>query len=214
MSASGYNVDGVRNFQQGQHQTAIQKFQQALAADPGNSDSYYNLAATLHDWGRRAGDASLLQQAEGLYHQCLDINPDHVDCHRGLAVLLVDTKRPQSAFTLLERWVARSRVSDARVELARLHEEFGDGDAARRYLADALEVDATNPRAWSAMGRLREQEGQYAQALANYRHAYNLNNFQPGVQQRITQLQRLVARSNTLPTEPQTAGRPSRWVPR
>ncbi len=82
MSATGQNVDGVRYFQQGQHQAAIQKFQQALATNPSNADSYYNLGATLHETGRQSGDQAMLQQAEGLYHQCLDLSPDHVDCHR------------------------------------------------------------------------------------------------------------------------------------
>jgi tetratricopeptide (TPR) repeat protein len=191
MSASGHNVDGVRNVQFGNYQAAIQDFQQALLADPNNADAYYNLAAIYHELGRKNSDQNLLQQAEGLYHQCLDRNSDHAECHRGLAVLLVQTDRAESAFTLLERWATRSqRLADPRIELARLYEEFGDQDSATRHLTDALDAEPHNARAWTALANLREKRGELAQALSNYQHAYNLNRLQPGVAHRIAQLQR------------------------
>ncbi|MEM8679115.1 MAG: tetratricopeptide repeat protein [Planctomycetota bacterium] len=190
MSAVGKNVSGVRDYQQGQYHSAIQRFQQALAADPNNADAYYNLAATYYALGKYQGDQGLMNQAEGLYHQCLDLEPNHVECHRGLAGLLVDTNRPESAFTLLKRW-AMQNPSDpsARIELARLYEEFGDDDSAIQHLSDALHVDANDHRAWAALGRLREERGEHAQALSNYQQAYNLNQFQPGLSSRIATLQ-------------------------
>ncbi len=201
MSAPGRNIDGVRNFQTGQYQQAIQNFQQALAADPSNANAYYNLAATYHALGKQQNNAQLLAQSEGLYHQCLDLESDHIDCHRGLAALLVDTNRPESAFTLLKRWASRSQqLPDARIELARLYEEFGDRDNAIRHLTDALHLDSNSPRAWTALGRLREQEGQVAQALADYQQAYNLNQFQPGLAQRIASLQQGIAMGTDLQT--------------
>lgn len=194
VSAQGRNVDGVRNYQSGNFQGAIHKFQQALAADPGNADAYYNLGATYYALGKQRQDPQLMNQAEGLYHQCLDLSADHVECHRGLAALLVDTNRPESAFTLVQRWAGRSpQLPEARIELARLHEEFGDRDNAVRHLTDALHLDSQNPRAWTALGRLREQQGQLAQALSDYQQAYQLNQFQPGLSQRIAQLQQGLA---------------------
>ena len=191
MSSTGQNINGVRYYQQGQYHSAIQHFQQALANNPGNADAYYNLGATYHHLGRQNSDRSLLTQAEGLYHQCLDLSPDNADCYRALAVLLVQSGREDSAFTLLQRWAMRSSATpDARIELARLYEEFGDRQTAKRYLAEALEIDPTRSRAWAALGRLRESDGQYAQALTNYQHAYNLNRFQPGVAHRIAALQK------------------------
>lgn len=216
MSANGNNVDGVRQLQMGNYYGAIDEFRQAMALDPGNADAYYNLAATYHEMGKQTSDRTLLDQAEGLYHQCLDLNPDHVDCHRALAVLLVQTERPESAFTLLQRWTMRSqRTADARIELARLHEEFGDKEAATRYLTEALELDPQSARAWTALGRLREQQGQLAQALSNYQHAYNLNNFQPGVANRIATLQRdLSVQPNGAGSDTKTVRTPGDDVPR
>lgn len=193
-SASGYNVDGVRLYQQGSSQAAVQKFQQALTADPKNADAYYNLAASYHYYALTPRNDQTMAQAEDLYHQCLDLDPNHAECYRGLASLLVQTNRTASAFRLMEGWAARSPQSpDARIELARLNEEFGKLDLAQRHLTEALDIDAKNVRAWTALGRLREQRGEYAQALSNYRQAYNLNTMNPAVADRIARLQRDMA---------------------
>lgn len=207
------NVDGVRQFQQGQPQAALQSFQQALAANPQNADAYYNMASTYHYLGRQNSNDKMLQQAENLYHQCLDMAPNHVPCYRALAVLLVDTDRPRSAFTLLERWAERSpQLADPKVEIARLHDEFGETDSASRRLAEAIDIEPGNARAWTAMARLREQDGHYAQALNDYQHALRLNNAQPGVAQRVASLQqRLASDPNLLRSGTRTASQDSQW---
>jgi tetratricopeptide (TPR) repeat protein len=213
-SSTGHNIDGVRLYQQGQPQSALPKFQQAIAANPQDADAYYNLAATYHELGKRQGERATLEQAEGIYHQCLDLDPNHVECHRALAVLLVETGRPDSAFTFLERWIQASpQLAEARIELARLYEEFGDRTLAERYLTEALNLDANNPRAWTALARLREQRGDLDQALANYQQAYAINRFQPGIALRIAQLQQQLGggpaggSGGTLATQPRTIAR-------
>lgn len=223
--SSLYNADGVKQFQAGQYQNALNNFQQAVAANPNNSDAYYNLAATLHDWGRQSRNEDLLEQSESLYHRCLDISPDHIDCYRALSVLLVDTNRKESAFTLLERWAERSpTLPEPQIELARLYEEFGDNQTARQYLTRALDVNSSSSRAWAALGRLREDEGRLAQALTNYQQAYNLNRYHPGIPQRIAALQqRIATRPGTTPslgasgangTRITRSTSPTDWVPR
>ena len=208
------NVDGVRHFQQGQPQAAIQDFQQALAQNPANADCYYNLGASYHYMGKHRGDAAMMSQSESLYHQCLDLQPDHLACHRALAVLLVDTNRPKSAFVLLERWSARSpQLAEPRIELARLHEEFGQNTEAQRYLAEAIDINPSDPRAWTAMANLRESQGEYAQALQNYQQAYYLNNYQPGVANRIASLQQKMALAPTpSPGGARYAEAPNGWT--
>jgi tetratricopeptide (TPR) repeat protein len=188
--ATGRNVDGVRYFQQGQYPVAIQRFDSALTIDPKNPDSYYNKGAVLHRTGLATKDQNALNQAESLYRQCLAYNPNHVECHRGLAVLLTETNRTQDAFTLLRNWATTNpQNSDARVELARLYEEYGDPRAAETYLTEALTINSRDWRAHAALGRLKEQAGDYGQALVNYQRARELNRFQPELEQRIASLQ-------------------------
>jgi Tfp pilus assembly protein PilF len=194
MVAQGRNVDGVRYFQQGQYPTAIARFDSALTIDPQNPDSYYNKAAVYHRMGLANRDQNALTQAESLYNQCLNLRPDHVDCHRGLAVLLCETGRSDKAFTLMRGWTAQSpQNADARVELARLYEEYSDPKSAELALNEALALDMKNWRAHAALGRLKEQAGDFPQALQNYQLAYQYNRFQPELQQHIASLQSRVS---------------------
>ncbi|MEM6365771.1 MAG: tetratricopeptide repeat protein, partial [Planctomycetota bacterium] len=174
-AAGSQNAQGAALFQQGQFTGAMEQFQKAIASDPTNPDGYYNLAATTHRLGNQRSDPSLIRQAEALYNQCLDHEPNHVDCHRGLAVLLVDSGRPDRAFTLLKNWASDNpRSAEPRIELARLYEEHREPETALKYLEDAVQQDANNPRAWLALARLRENAGDPVQALQNYQRVLAL----------------------------------------
>lgn len=188
LAADGQNLAGVRHYDQGQYAAALQRFQQAVTDDPENGDAYYNMAATMHRVGVQSNNPELLTQAETLYNQCLDVDEGHVDCHRGLAVLLVETNRADRAFKLLKNWaIASPQAADPRIELARLYEEFGDLETAKIHLQDAVQIDRHEPRAWAALASLREKSGEYSQALANYQRAYSLQG-EPKIAQRIAAL--------------------------
>lgn len=187
--SQGQNADGVRLFNHGSFQPALVRFQQAVATDPKNPDGYYNLAAAYH----RLGNTSHLQQdwdqAESYYKQCTDHDPNHHDAHRGLAVLLVEQGRKDEAFRKLEEWASRYPTSATpKVELARLSEEYGDHSRAKEYLYDALGSDPYDARALAALGRLHEQQGNTAQALADYQRSLTHNRFQPEVAARVASI--------------------------
>jgi FimV-like protein len=216
VAADGRNAQGVRDFQQGNYSDAMKRFQQAARSDPGNADSFYNMAATLHRQGIDSRNRELLNQAEQLYNQCLDLEKDHADAYRGLAVLLNETDRPDKAFKLMKNWVATSpRVSDAHVELARLYEEFGDRESAKTHLQEALSLDQDNYRAWTAMAHIREKEQDYRQALANYQRSYAIRG-QPQIAERMATLSRGLgtaprAGSDGSRTVQSDGGRTSNW---
>jgi tetratricopeptide (TPR) repeat protein len=196
--ATTQNAQGTTLYQQGQYSAAMQEFQKVIATDPQNADGYYNLAATTHRLGVQRKDAAMLGQAEALYNQCLDHAPNHVECHRGLAVLLVDTGRPDRAFALMKNWAAQNPTSaEPRIELARLYEEANEPQTAQKYLENAVQVDANNPRAWLALGRLREREGDLVQAMQNYQRSLTINPSQPMVSERVAVLnQQMIAQQN------------------
>ena len=131
-----------------------------------------------------------LAQAESYYNLCLDRNSAHTDCYRGLAVLLAEQGRNEEAFRLIEGWVQRQPGSaDAKIELARLNEEFGNRQVAKEYLIEALAAEPDNPRALTALGKIREDAGDSAQALANYQRSLSQDNRQPQVAARVSALQ-------------------------
>lgn len=184
------NAGGVRLYQQAFYQGAQQRFLQAIHNDPRNANAYYNLAATHHQLGKLNGRDQDFAQAERYYNQCLDRNPNHADCHRALAVLLVDDGRDDAAFRLMEGWAARSPwLADPKIELARLHDELGERETAQQYLTEAVALDPTNARALAALGRIREELGDRSQALADYQRSLYHNRFQPEVAARVAALQ-------------------------
>ncbi len=193
VASSGLNAEGTRHYLSGNHTAAVSRFHEAIQTDPGNPDSYYNLGATYHQLAKTQGQDEYWSQAENYYHQCLDRadarGQEHVDCYRALAVLLVDRGQDEDAFTLLRRWTEKRPLSaDARVELARLHHEFGDEVSEEEHLLAAINLNTTHARARSALGHLREKEGDYSQALANYNVSLSSDRIQPQVAARATTL--------------------------
>jgi tetratricopeptide (TPR) repeat protein len=189
-AAQQRNVQGVSLFQQGHLPEALREFQEATYSNPRDADGYYNIAATYHRLGRQSHSAADLQQAEKFYNDCLDRNPNHVECNRGLAVLLAEQGRKDAAFRLVQGWVDREpTLAEAKVELARLHDEFGNRQAAKDCLIEALEAQPDNVRALTALGKIRDEAGEKAQALANYQRSLERDNRQPQVASRVAVLQ-------------------------
>jgi Tfp pilus assembly protein PilF len=208
MAATTANSDGVRLFQNGNYQAASQRFRQAIATDPRNSDAYYNEAATLHRIGVQSSNPQLLKQAEEMYNVCLDLNENHTDARRSLAVLLGQSGRSDKAFALMKSWVVtQPQVADARVELARLYQEYGDDKTAEQQLTEALKVDLNNPRAWKALASIQEKNGNPAQAVANYQRSLQINRFQPELTQKLASL--MPTNSSPTSTTPTWASNPN-----
>ncbi len=80
-------------------------------------------------------------------------------------------------------------LADAKIELARLDDEFGNRGAAQEQLVEALAVDPRNARALTALGKIREDAGDKAQALANYQQSLCQDDRQPHVAARVAALQ-------------------------
>jgi tetratricopeptide (TPR) repeat protein len=211
LSSKFQNAEGVRRYQQAAYHGALSSFQQAVHSDPNNPDAYYNVAATHHQLGKLNSDQQQLEQAEHFYNQCLDRNPDHRDCHRGLAVLLVEQERSDEAFNLVKGWAARSPgLADPRIELARLYDEFGDKPEAKQQLIQALAIEPNNARALAALGKVREELGEHSQALADYQRSLYLDQFQPEVAARVAALQAgLGPTPLAAPAGPRTVNNPS-----
>jgi tetratricopeptide (TPR) repeat protein len=190
MNSQALNAEGVRLYMNGNYPQAAEKFEQAIADDPRSATSYYNLASSKHKSGKLYNRSNDLTQAEQLYNQCLDYDANDAECHRGLAVLLCETGRQDAAYRLLEGWAERSpQLAAPHIELARLMEETNNKQQASLQLVQAITIEPNNTRALTALGKLREQSGDQAQALANYQRSLAINRFQPEVEARVAALQ-------------------------
>jgi tetratricopeptide (TPR) repeat protein len=201
LGAKSQNSRGVAMYQQGRYAEALQYFEQAKVTDAANPDTYYNLASAYHKLGTASKDPKMIDNAERMYNTCLEMSPNHVDCYRGLSILLVDKGQPEKGFTLLKDWAIKNPgLSEPRVELARLHQEFNQNKVAEQYLNEAIAMDPNNPRAWAAKGRSREISGDLMMAVQNYETSLALNASQPELYQRIGALK--VRLSQNIPVNP------------
>ena len=217
LTSSGNCIQGKRWFEVGDLNRAVTSFQQAQRANPQNPDPYYNLGAIYHRLAAtaaaNASTANLsggigpagqpanannaqsvsnqyLSAAENYYRQAIALDDRHVDAHRALAVLLIQSNRQAHGFELIRTWQARHPESaEPLVELARLHQEYGDQSRAVQFLADAINIDGNHARAHKALGVIREQQGQYHLALDNFIRSYQANNLQSDLPGRIANLQ-------------------------
>ena len=206
------NAEGVKYFGQARYDLAVQSFQAARDADPNAADAYYNIAATYHQLGRTAlqtGQAALAQQhldyADQNYRLCLARSPNDAATYRGLAVLYMERQDVEAAFSLLQNWAnANPHSAEPKIELARLYQEYASIAQAANHseiaqtclqsatasLQLALNTEPANARALRALGFLREQSGDYVQAMNHYRQSLQLNPNQHDLAERVAQLEK------------------------
>ena len=202
-SAARQNALGRQEFLNGNFSQAINQFQQALNREPNNPDALYNMGVTYFTLGQQSRNSQWIGQGEQFLRQAIANNDQHIDAHRSLAALLVERGEPNSAVDLLNTWRQRHPESgEPLVELARLHQEFGDQNQATNLLANALQIDGSNVRALKAMGHVRELQGQYNLALDNYLRSYQLDSRQIDVASKISEMQTRIAQATT--TNPAT----------
>ncbi len=214
MTTQALNSNGVRLYQNGNYVQAAEQFQKAIASNPNSGNSYYNLASAMHKNGKLYNRPEDLKQAEQLYNQCLEYDPDHAECYRGLTVLLSETNRKDASFRLLEGWASRSpKLAEPRIELARLLEETENFPQASARLVEALAIDPHNSRALTALGRLRERSGDTRQALADYQRSLAINRFQPEISARIASLQAATIATTPIITPPNQTRTVQQWQP-
>ena len=190
------NILGKAAFERGDHAQAINAFQQALNRDPNNADAYYNLAACYYQLGVGKQNPQFVNQSEQLYRQAIANDDRHIDAHRGLSALLIETGREKHAFDLLEGWRQRyPQSAEPLVEIARLYQEYGDNRRAADLLADALRNDNRNVRALKALGHVREVQGENQLALENYLRAIQVNGADQDTRARVAYLQAQISTS-------------------
>ncbi len=196
--AQQLNSSGRAAFDTGQYQNAAALFQKAVQANPRDADAYYNLGATYYALAKQNRNTQWVAQSEQLFRQAISLNDQHVEAHRSLAALLVETGQEKYAFDLLNSWKSRYPAStDPPIELARLYQEYGDHRRAADYLADALRINGNDIRALKAMGHVRERQGEVQLALENYYRVLQIDNRQTDVATAVQRLQTHLAQGGS-----------------
>ena len=184
------NVTGTQLYNDGKYPEALEAFQSAIEANPNDADAYYNIAAVHHHIAQIGKDRSQYLQAEQNYVRCLDINQNHVSAYRGLSVWLMEHGQKDKAFELLKGWeTTYPTTADPKIELARLYQEDGQTRKAIDMLVAAVALDPKNARAYRALGAIREENSELAQAISNYKSSLQYDPNQPLLADKIALLE-------------------------
>jgi protein O-GlcNAc transferase len=123
--------------------------------------------------------AGQFPQAEGLYRQILERQPNHADTLNRLGVLESQRNRNDIAMELIRRAIAiNSAAPSYHINLGRLLQAASRWDEAIACYQRALTLDAKNADTCVELGLAYQGRGQFEQAIAAFRQALHLR---PGV---------------------------------
>jgi Tfp pilus assembly protein PilF len=178
------NAEGVELLARRDFAGAQDRFQAALALQPADSMTHYNLANAAHQNGN-------LELAERSYQASLKLQPDYGPCRHGLALLLLQQNRGDEARNLVESWLAeKPMLADAQAEYGWWLRQGGDLPAAQVRLQKALEIDPHNVRALTELGIIYEAYAYPDRAKSLYQRVLRKEPNQPEVIARLTALKR------------------------
>jgi tetratricopeptide (TPR) repeat protein len=131
---------------------ALTEFQAALAADPDDADTRYQLGATYlvqaFPMGALEPDPDLLAKAESEFEGALDVAPGKPEALVGLANIYMLRGNMTEAIGLLEEAVeANPRMPEALFALGRAYAATGETERAKDTLQDFL--DTGPPALWA-----------------------------------------------------------------
>lgn len=131
MPSAAYS-QGLKLSSQGRHLEAIAQFEQALAAEPGDTGVLFAL-------GNTAGTLGMGGAAEQFYRQVLHIEPGRIEALVNLANLMRSHGQFEAAIALLTPALARMPAHpELNLTLGSAWREKGDGEKARAHYRAAL----------------------------------------------------------------------------
>jgi Tfp pilus assembly protein PilF len=177
-----YNQDATLLFQKGSYDHARESFEAALALKPGDANTLYNL-------GRCHANLNQADRAEARYNECLRIAPDHAECHRAMAELLIAHNRRDDAVRMTEAWLmARPTLAAPYALDGWLWHQFGDLPRAQGRLQQALEHDSRDTAALNELALVYEDMNRPDRAASLYERSLDYRPGQPEVKARLVSL--------------------------
>lgn len=126
------------------------------------------LALQHHQAGR-------LQEAEALYRQILQAQPNHPGAHHLLGMIAYQVGKHDIAVEYVKRAIALNpAVAEFHNNLGTVYLDTDRIEAARPHLATALQLQPDYVEARYNMGNLLRNEGKFEEAVAQYRQALKL----------------------------------------
>ena len=146
----------------------VDRYRQAIRANPGNSTAYAALGLVLAQAGH-------LDAARGEYERALALDPDMVATRTNLANVLLRQGQPAAALEQFQYALAGdSDLAEAHYGLGMAHYGLGTSTKALEAIERALALRPDFPKALVNAGVISMEQGRPRDALDHFRRAFAL----------------------------------------
>jgi Flp pilus assembly protein TadD len=164
MVADSY-AQGLKLSARGLHAQAIEQYERALTANPGDTRTLFALGNTARVLG-------MCKPAEEFYRRVLALEPDRLEAVVNLANLLRTQGQFAAAEALLKPALARNPdAPELWLTLGSTYRETGDSERARAHHREALKRRPGYAAALANLADLEADDGRYEEARSLYDRA-------------------------------------------
>lgn len=147
---------------------AKRRYEQILAADPGNASAWHFLGVLQHQLGSSDVAVESVTRA-------LDLDPHYADACNNLGNIYRETNQYDAALRAYERAVEIApRHADAWNNIGVMRSGRGEYAEALQAYARAVEMDPAHVAAWQNRGNLAARVDEFDASIASYRRAIEL----------------------------------------
>jgi len=169
LQASDPVSDGQKALREGKFEAAVQAFNAAVAADPKDYFSHFNLALA---YGYLHRDA----EAAVEYRKTLDLKPGLFEAELNAGMLLLHDKQPAEALPLLEAAAEQKPAEfQARFYLAQAELDTGAPEKAEDNFSRALEADPKSADSQLGLARSLARQDKLDDAAPHFRQAAEMD---------------------------------------
>jgi tetratricopeptide (TPR) repeat protein len=168
--------EGVGLAKAGNHDGAIAKFNETIAAVPNCSDCYYNIGISYVS--KKEYD-----QAEAAFKKAVELNPQHASAYNGLATVYNATKRPAEAEAASAKAVEIAGAAGAAGGGGSAEALYNQGvifwnagkiAEAKKQFEEVVKLDPNHAEAYYQLGMAFLNEGNTAEAVTNLEKSLSL----------------------------------------
>jgi superkiller protein 3 len=186
-----------------QHTAALEAFQQALALDPKDANTYHGLGIVYRNLGQHAAALEAFQQAIALdpkdayphnglgnvyrdlgqnaaaleaFQQAIALDPKYAYPHRGLGVLYRNLGQHAAALEAFQQAIALDpKYADAHYGLGNVYRDLGQHAAALEAFQQAIALDPKDADPHYGLGNVYSLLGHIDEARDAYQRAVELD---------------------------------------